>query len=120
MQYTDNFFFICRIPLSAEGTQDVEVMDKADSTEDFPRVFKRYEELRSHAFNEDGLYSVVRADEIFALIRTTNKKAAQELAFEEARANLITNLQHRVMQLNDKNARAILRDVHGIDTDFSS
>lgn len=119
MIYTDNFFFVCRIPLSAEGPQDVEVIQQAESTEQFPELFTKYEELRSHAFNKDQLYSVVRADEIFALVRTTNKKKAQEQAFEDSRANLITNLQHRVMQGNDKNAKAILRDVHEIDTDFS-
>ncbi|MCC5925842.1 MAG: hypothetical protein JJU41_04705 [Bacteroidetes bacterium] len=119
MQYTDNFFFICRVPLSAEGPADVEVMDRAENTEDFPRVFSKFEELRSHAFNKDRLYSVVRADEIFILLRTTNNKAAKELAFEESRANLVTNLQHRVMQNKDENARAILRKVHEIDTNFS-
>lgn len=119
MIYTDNFFFVCRVPLSAEGQQDVEVVDQAESTEDFPRIFKLFEELRSHAFNKDQLYSVVRADEIIVLLRTTNKKAAKELAFEEARPNLITNLQHRVMQSKDENARAILRNVHEIDTSFS-
>lgn len=119
MIYTDNFFFICRIPLSAEGPQDVEVVDQSDTTEDFPRLFTRFEEFRSHAFNKDHLYSVIRADEIFSLLRTTNKKAAQVKAFEEARANLITNLEHRVMQLGDENARAILRDVHEVDTAFS-
>lgn len=119
MIYTENFFFICRVPLSAEGPQDVEVVDQAQSTEEFPELFKRYEELRSHAFNKDGLYSVVRADEIFALIRTNNAKQAKELAFEESRDNLVTNLQHRVMQDRDENARAILRDVHEIDTGFS-
>lgn len=119
MQYTDNFFFICRVPLSAEGPSDVEVVDKAENTEDFPRIFTLFESLRSHAFNKDQLYSVVRADEIIVLIRTTNNKMAKELAFEESRANLITNLQHRVMQNKDENARAILRKVHEIDTNFS-
>jgi hypothetical protein len=119
MIYTDNFFFICRIPLSAEGPQDVEVIDQADSTEDFPRLFARFEECRSHAFNKDNLYSVVRADEIFVLIRTNNKKSAQIKAFEESRANLVTNLEHRVMQNSDENAKAILRNVHEVDTAFS-
>ncbi|MCH8495366.1 MAG: hypothetical protein LAT57_07005 [Balneolales bacterium] len=119
MIYTDNFFFICRVPLSAEGSQDVEVLDRSEGTEDFPRVFTKFEELRSHAFNKDGLYSVIRADEIFILLRTTNKKEAQILAFENSRANLITNLQHRVMQANDENAKSILRNVHQIDTNFS-
>jgi predicted ATP-dependent serine protease len=119
MIYSEHFFFICKVPLSAEGPQHVEVIDQAESTEQFPALFTKFEELRSHAFNKDGLYSVIRADDIFVLIRTNNKKGAKELAFEESRSNLITNLQHRVMQGKDKNAKAILRDVHEIDTDFS-
>jgi len=119
MIYTENHFYVCRVPLSAEGPQDVEVIDQAEKTEDFPRIFSKYEELRSHAFNKDHLYSVIRADEIFVLIRTAGTKMAKELSFEESRANLVTNLQHRVMQSKDENARAILRDVHEIDTNFS-
>lgn len=119
MNYTENHFYICRIPLSAEGPQDVEIVDEIETTEDFPRLFQKFEELRSHAFNKDNLYSVVRADELFTLIRTSGVKQAKEVAFEEARANLITNLQHRVMQTRDENARAILRDVHEVDTNFS-
>ncbi len=119
MNYTENHFYICRIPLSAEGPQDVEIVDSIESTENFPALFQKYEELRSHAFNKDQLYSVVRADELFVLIRTAGAKLAKELAFEESRSNLITNLQHRVMQSRDDNARAILRDVHEIDTSFN-
>lgn len=119
MIYTENHFYVCRVPLSAEGPHDVEIMDQAETTEDFPRVFSKFEELRSHAFNKDKLYSVIRADELFVLIRTAGNKMAKELAFEESRANLITNLQHRVMQSKDENAKAILRDVHEIDTNFS-
>jgi hypothetical protein len=119
MIYTENNFYVCRVPLSAEGPQDVEVIDQAETTEDFPRIFSKFEELRSHAFNKDKLYSVVRADELFVLLRTAGNKLAKEVAFEESRANLITNLQHRVMQSKDENARAILRDVHEIDTQFT-
>jgi hypothetical protein len=119
MNYTENHFYVCRIPLSAEGPQDVEIVDEIDTTEDFPRLFQTFEDLRSHAFNKDKLYSVIRADELFALIRTNGVKQAKVVAFEEARPNLITNLQHRVMQSRDENARSILRDVHEIDTHFT-
>lgn len=110
---------MCRIPLDAQGSSDVEVIRKADSTADFPELFREYEEKRAHAFNEDGLYSVIRADEIFILVRTTDSKSAKELAFDESRANLITNLEHRVMQNNDAKAKAILSKVHEIELDFS-
>jgi hypothetical protein len=115
MLYSDKFYFICRVPLSAEGPEDVEVITKAETMEDFPRVFVQYEELRSHAFNKDGLFSVVRADEIYALVRTNNPKEAKILAFEDSRSNLITNLEHRVMQNKDKEARAILKNVHEVE-----
>lgn len=118
MIYTEKTFYLCRIPLSAEGPQDVEIMTKAENIEDFPRVFDEYEKCRKHAFNKDGLFSIVRADEIFAIIRTTTSKSAKEMAFEENRANLITNLQHRVMQGKDQNARGILKSVHEIETSF--
>lgn len=115
MLYSDKFYFICRVPLSAEGPEDVEVITKAENTEDFPRVFKQFEELRSHAFNKDGLFSVVRADELYILVRTTIPKEAKILAFEDSRSNLITNLEHRVMQNKDKEAQAILKSVHEVD-----
>lgn len=116
MIYSEKTFYLCRVPLSAEGPQSVEVMTKAENIEDFPRVFSEFEEARKHAFNKDGLFSIIRADEIFTVIRTTTPKSAKEIAFEESRANLITNLQHRVMQGKDKNAVSILKDVHEIDT----
>ncbi len=116
MLYTEKTFYLCRIPLSAEGPNHVEVLTKAANIEDFPRVFDEYEEKRKHAFNEDGLFSVIRADELFTVVRTTSDKAAKELAFEEVRANLITNLQHRVMQGKDAEAVAILKKVHEVET----
>jgi Mg/Co/Ni transporter MgtE len=115
MKYEHNFFFLCKTPLSAEDADDVEVITRAKDSEDFPRVFKEYEELRSHAFNDDDLYSIVRADDIYDLIRTSNEKNAKEQAFEKAQQEIITNLQHRVMQDNDKDAKAILKEVHGIE-----
>ncbi|AXI99402.1 hypothetical protein CYPRO_0115 [Cyclonatronum proteinivorum] len=114
MIYTEKTFFLCRIPLSAEGPQDVEIITKAVNIEDFPRVFKDYEERRSHAFNEDGLFSVIRADELFTVVRTSSDKVAREMAFEESSSYLVTNLQHRVMQKKDKEAAAILQKVHDI------
>ncbi len=78
-------------------------------------LFQKFEELRSHAFNEDKLYSIVRADDIYDLIRIDNFKAAKEQAFEKAQSEIVTNLQHRMMQKNDKNAKAILKEVHGIE-----
>jgi hypothetical protein len=116
MIYTEKTFYLCRIPLSAEGPQDVEIASKAENIEDFPRVFQEYEDARKHAFNKDGLFSIIRADEIYTIVRTTSPKAAKQMAFEESTANLITNLQHKVMQEKDKNAAAILRDVHEIET----
>lgn len=118
MIYTDKFFFLCRIPLSATGSTDVEILQKAGTTEEFPELFSNFEEKRSHAFNDDDLYSVIRADEIYQIVRTTNNAHAKELAFEESRANLITNLEHRVMQNNDKNAKQILKSVHEVELDL--
>lgn len=116
MIYKQNFFYLCKIPLSAEGPEDVEIITRAEDSEDFPRVFKEYEELRSHAFNEDKLYSIVRADDIFDLIRTGTEKEAKEEAFEKTQQEIITNLQHRVMQKQDAEAKAILKEVHGIES----
>ena len=116
MVYTKKRFYLCKIPLSAEGPKDVEIETYAESNEDFPRIFKRYEELRSHAFNEDKIYSIVRADEIYALVRTSGETTAKEQAYEEAQPNIITNLQHRVVQNDDKEAKAILEEVHGIES----
>jgi hypothetical protein len=116
MIFTEKTFYLCRVPLSSEGPQSVEVISKAENIEDFPRVFSEFEEARKHAFNKDGLFSVVRADELFTIVRTTTPKSAKEMAFEESRANLITNLQHRVMQGKDKNAVGILKEVHEIET----
>ncbi len=115
MIYKQNYFYLCKTPLSAEGPDDVEVITRAEDSEDFPRVFKKYEELRSHAFNEDKLYSIVRADDIYDLIRTGSEEEAMEEAFEKARQEIITNLQHRVMQEKDKDAKAILKEVHDIE-----
>ncbi len=116
MNYKHRFFYLCKIPLSAEGPGDVEIITKAEDSEDFPRVFKKYEELRSHAFNEDDLYSIIRADDIFDLIRTGNEREAKEEAFEKAQQEIITNLQHRVMQGDDSDAEAILKEVHGVES----
>lgn len=115
MNYKHNFFYLCKTPLSAEGPGDVEIITKAEDSEDFPRLFKEYEELRSHAFNDDKLYSIVRADDIYDLIRTGTVKEAKEEAFEKAQEEIITNLQHRVMQDKDANAKAILKEVHGVE-----
>jgi Mg/Co/Ni transporter MgtE len=115
MNYKQNYFYLCKIPLSAEGPEDVEVVTRAEDSEDFPRVFKQYEELRSHAFNEDKLYSIVRADDIFDLIRTGTESEAKNEAFEKAQQEIITNLQHRVMQGKDADAKAILKEVHGLE-----
>jgi len=115
MQYTQNFFYLCKTPLSAEGPEHVEIITRAEDSEDFPRVFKQYEELRSHAFNEDNLYSIVRADDIFDLVRTNTEKQAKEDAYENAQPEIVTNLQHRVVQEKDANAKAILKEVHDID-----
>lgn len=115
MNYKHNFFYLCKTPLSAEGPGDVEIITKAENSEDFPRLFKEYEELRSHAFNDDKLYSIVRADDIYDLIRTGTVKEAKEEAFEKAQEEIITNLQHRVMQDKDANAKAILKEVHDVE-----
>ncbi|MEX0609459.1 MAG: hypothetical protein WD016_13430 [Balneolaceae bacterium] len=114
MQYQNNFFYLCKTPLSAEGPEHVEIITRAENSEDFPRVFKEFEELRSHAFNEDKIYSVVRADDIYDLIRTNTDKDAKEEAYEKAQTEIITNLQHRVMQGKDANAKAILKEVYDI------
>lgn len=114
MRYQKKLFYLCKTPLSAEGPKHVEVIDRAESTEDFPELFEEFEELRSHAFNEDNLYSIVRADDVYELIRTSTKKQAKKEAFEEAQKEVITNLQHRVMQDGDKEAKSILKEVHGV------
>ena len=115
MIYKQKFYYLCKTPLSAEGPQDVEVVDRADDSNQFPELFADFEKLRSHAFNEDNLYSIVRADDIYDLVRVGTEKEAKELAFERAEPEIVTNLQHRVMQKNDKNAKAILKEVHQID-----
>lgn len=114
MQYHKKYFYLCKTPLSAEGPEHVEIITRAEDTEGFPRVFKEYKELRSHAFNDDDLYSIVRADDIYDLVRTTTKKEAKKNAFEQAQKEIITNLQHRVMQDGDKEAKGILKEVHDI------
>lgn len=115
MNYKQNFFYLCKTPLSAEGPEDVDIISRAENSEDFPRLFKEYEELRSHAFNEDKLYSIVRADDVYDLIRTGTEDEAREEAFEKAQQEIITNLQHRVVQGKDADAKAILKEVHGIE-----
>jgi hypothetical protein len=115
MNYKHKFFYLCKTPLSAEGPEDVEIITRVESSEEFPAVFKQYEELRSHAFNEDNLYSVIRADDVYDLLRTGTEKEAKELAFEDAQQEIITNLQHRVMQESDSEAKAILKEVHDIE-----
>ncbi len=115
MLYQDKYYYLCHIRLSAEKPEDVEIIEKAGTTHAFSELFDKYEELRSHAFNEDGLYSVVRADDIYVIIRTTTPEEARKEAYEEARPGIITNLEHRVMQHQDKNAEQILRDVHNVD-----
>lgn len=115
MIYKQKFYYLCKTPLSAEGPRDVEIVDRADDSNQFPELFKEFEKLRSHAFNEDNLYSIVRADDIFDLVRTGTEAEAKELAFERAEPEIITNLQHRVMQKNDKNAKAILKEVHQLE-----
>lgn len=115
MLYKEKKFYLCKIPLSASGPSDVEIITRAKDNQDFPRVFKQYEELRSEAFNEDDLYSIVRADDIYELVRTGTEKEARELAYEEAESEIVTNLQHRVMQKDDQEAQAILKEVHDIE-----
>ncbi len=114
MQYQQNFFYLCKTPLSAEGPEHVEIITRAENSEDFPRVFQEFEELRSHAFNEDKIYSVVRADDIYELVRTNTEESAKEIAYEKAEQEIITNLQHRVMQDGDSNAKGILKEVYDI------
>lgn len=116
MIYKQKFYYLCKTPLSAEGPSDVEVIERADDSAQFPALFKKFEEFRSHAFNEDNLYSIVRADDIYELVRTGTDKEAKEEAYEKAVQEIITNLQHRVMQKNDKNAQAILKEVYEIET----
>ncbi len=115
MIYKQKFYYLCKTPLSAKGPKDVEIVDRADDSNQFPELFKKFEDLRSHAFNEDNLYSIVRADNIYELVRTGTEKDAKEEAFEKAEPEIITNLQHRVMQKNDDNAKAILKEVHEIE-----
>ncbi|HKK46423.1 MAG TPA: hypothetical protein VJ964_12940 [Balneolaceae bacterium] len=116
MNYKHKFFYLCKTPLSAEGPEDVELIDRAEHNEEFPALFKEYEERRSHAFNDDKLYSIIRADDIYDLIRTGTEKEARNEAFEKAQQEIITNLQHRVMQKNDSEAKAILKEVHGVES----
>lgn len=118
MQFTDNSFYLCHIPLSAEGPEDVAILQKCENTELFPELFSEYEKLRAHATNKDGLYSVIRADDIYVIIRTNGEKQAKTKAFEDSRTNLITNLQHRVMQNKDENAQMILKSVYQVETDI--
>lgn len=116
MIYKQKYFYLCKIPLSAEGPEDVEVIDRADSSDEFPELFKEYEELRSHAFNKDKLYSIIRADDVYDLLRTGTEEEAKEMAFDNAQQEIVTNLQHRVMQKDDKDAKAILKEVHGVES----
>lgn len=115
MNYQQKNFYLCKTPLSAEGPSDVEIITKAEDSADFPRVFKEYEQLRSHAFNKDNIYSIVRADDIYDLIRTSSEKEAKEEAYEKATPEIITNLQHRMVQGNDANAKAILKEVYDFE-----
>lgn len=115
MIYKQKYYYLCKTPLSAEGPEDVEVVDRADNNDEFPELFKKFEDLRSHAFNDDDIYSIVRADDIYDLLRTGTEKEAKEMAFDRAEPEIITNLQHRVMQGKDKNAKAILKEVHQIE-----
>jgi len=115
MRYEHKLFYLCKIPLSAESSDDVEIITRVEESKEFPEVFKKYEELRSHAFNEDGLYSIIRADDIYQLIRTGTREEARQEGFEQAEQEIITNLQHRVMQDDDANAQAILKEVHGVE-----
>lgn len=115
MIYKQKFYYLTKTPLSAEGPEDVEVIDRADDSNQFPDLFKKYEDLRSHAFNEDKLYSIVRADDIYDLVRTGTEEEAKEMAFDNAESDIITNLQHRAAQKGDKDAAAILKEVHQIE-----
>ncbi len=120
MQYTEKHFYLCRIPLTATGASDVEVIAEAQTTDEFPTLYSEFESKRKHALNKDGLYGVVRAEELYAIVRTAGKDLAKSTAFEEQKANLVTNLQHRVMQKNDAQAKQILSKVHEIETAFGS
>lgn len=115
MIYKQKYYYLTKTPLSAEDPEDVEVIDRADDSNQFPGLFKKYEELRSHAFNEDKLYSIVRADDIYDLVNTGTEEEAKEMAFDNAESDIITNLQHRVAQKGDKDAEAILKEVHKIE-----
>ena len=115
MIYKQKYYYLTKTPLSAEGPEDVEVIDRADDSNQFPDLFKKYEDFRSHAFNEDKLYSIVRADDIYDLVRTGTEEEAKEMAFDNAESDIITNLQHRVSQKGDKDAAAILKEVHQIE-----
>ncbi len=115
MNFKQNYFYLCKTPLSAEGPNDVEILTKAEDSEDFARVFQQYEELRSHAFNSDNIYSIVRADVIYDLIRSSSEKEAKVDAYEQATPEIITNLQHRVVQNKDANAKAILKEIFDIE-----
>lgn len=115
MRYKHKFFYLCKTPLSAEGPADVEIIDRAEQSDEFPELFEEYENRRSHAFNEDKLYSIIRADDIYDLLRTGTEEEARDMAFDKAQQEIITNLQHRVMQKNDDDARAILKEVHDIE-----
>ncbi len=112
--YQQHYFFLCKTPLNSESDKDVEIVTKTADSDTFPEVFKQYEELRSHAFNEDKLYSVVRADDIYDLVRAVDERAAKEIAWEKAKPEIITNLQHKFMQTGDKQAEKILKEVHDI------
>jgi Mg/Co/Ni transporter MgtE len=114
MIFQQHYFYLCKTPLSAQGERDVEIVTKATDSAHFPEVFKEYETLRSHAFNQDQLYSIVRADDIYDLVRAVSDREAKEKAWEKAKPEIVTNLQHRVMQSGDKNAEAILKDVHDL------
>jgi len=113
--YKENIFFLCSVPLSAEGPNDVTVVNKAKNSTEFPELFDTYEDKRRHAFNDDGIYSVVRADDILIIVRQQTPDDAKEAAWEESAADLITNLQHKVMQDKDKNAQSILKSVHDVE-----
>lgn len=115
MNYKHKFFYLCKTPLSAEGPEDVEIIDRAETSDEFPELFKEYEELRSHAFNDDKLYSIIRADDVYDILRTGTEQEAEEMAFDKAQQEIITNLQHRVMQKGDDDAEAILKEVHGVE-----
>jgi hypothetical protein len=116
--YQEKYFYLCEVPLNAGTPDDVIILKKAANTSEFPDLFKDYEDLRSHAFNEDGLFSVIRADKLHIIVRMANDALAKEAALEESTPNLITNLQHRVMQSKDKKAQKILKEIHEIETDI--